>query len=324
VSLSGRVTKKVFQSSIRIVVILNIISLIVSLSPVQAEVAGTYARHALHSAFARSVNTNHQPAKAQDFAATRFEDPSRNADRVTHFRLCPRHLSLYVGEAYTLVPVPLGTSNEVVHGVATRWSANDPNVATVTSLGEVDAIAPGHTLVTVQAGSGRATVAVEVREGARPRQSDLEFDLEHAGDCNNPEATSDEGAQANFPDNYSAPNDESSVAENSLTDSLSSTQPEISKPQKGDDSQIESQHLSNGRLAVNERAKGQSLSNLARPAAACFKKRRTRTRSRSSPSRLASHCRRNQEDLWQGLLLHQRSDRRLKRRSVLSSSYRAL
>src|SRR5262249_30765305 len=110
------------------------------------------------------------------------------------------------------------------------------------------------------------SVAVEVREGARPRQSDLEFDLEHAGDCNNPEATSDEGAQANFPDNYSAPNDESSVAENSLTDSLSSTQPEISKPQKGDDSQIESQHLSNGRLPVTGRAKAQSLSTLARPA----------------------------------------------------------
>jgi RHS repeat-associated protein len=264
VLFSGRVTKKIFQSSIRIVVILNIISLIVSLSPVQAEVAGAYARHALHSAFARSVNTNHQPAKAQDFAATRFEDPSRNADRVTHFRLCPRHLSLYVGEAYTLVPVPLGTNNEVVHGVATRWSANDPNVATVTSLGEVEAIAPGHTLVTVQAGTGRATVAVEVREGARRRQSDLEFDLEHAGDCNNPEAISENGAQADFPENYSAPNDQSSVAENSSIDSLSSTQPTISKPQKGDDGQIESPPVRNGRLAVSERTEGQSFSKLAR------------------------------------------------------------
>jgi hypothetical protein len=119
-------------------------------------------------------------------------------------------------------------------------------------------------LVTVQAGTGRATVAVEVREGARRRQSDLEFDLEHAGDCNNPEAISENGAQADFPENYSAPNDQSSVAENSSIDSLSSTQPTISKPQKGDDGQIESPPVRNGRLAVSERTEGQSLSKLAR------------------------------------------------------------
>jgi len=266
VSFSGLVTKKVYKSSIRIVVIFNIISLIVSLSPVQAEVAGAYARHALHSTFARSVKTNHQPAKPQDFAATRLEDPSRNADRVTHFRLCPRRLSLYVGEAYTLVPVPLGTGNEVVHGVATHWSSHDPNVATVTSLGEVEANAPGHTVVTVQAGTGRATVAVEVREGARPRQSDIEFDLEHSGDCNNPEAISDDGTQVIFPDNYSAPNNESYIAEGSVTDTPSSRQPTISNPQKGDETQIEAPQVRNGRLDVSEKAEGQSLSKLARPA----------------------------------------------------------
>lgn len=57
----------------------------------------------------------------------------------------------------------------------------------VSSWGEVTAIAPGHAVVTVQAGTGRATVAVEVREGGRRRQSDLEYDAEHSGNCNDPE-----------------------------------------------------------------------------------------------------------------------------------------
>jgi len=52
----------------------------------------------------------------------------------------------------------------------------------------VEAFAAGHAVVTVQAGTGRASVAVEVREGARPVQRDLEWDLEHAGDCTEPES----------------------------------------------------------------------------------------------------------------------------------------
>src|SRR5262245_43373581 len=77
-----------------------------------------------------------------------------------------------------------------------HWATNDATVVTVSSWGEVSAVAPGHTLVRVQAGSGRATVAVEVREGHRRRQSDLEFDLEHAGDCNDPEGTEPETPQS--------------------------------------------------------------------------------------------------------------------------------
>jgi len=83
----------------------------------------------------------------------------------------------------------LDGNKEVVNGAALQWSTNEPSVATVSSWGEVEAIAPGHTVATVQAGTGRATVAVEVRQGARPVQRDLEWDIEHSGDCGDPESS---------------------------------------------------------------------------------------------------------------------------------------
>jgi hypothetical protein len=198
VSFSGPVRSRVYRSSTRIVVILIIVSLGISLSPVQAEVAGTYARHALRSAFAPSPNTSLPPAKAQDFVATQ-QDPSRNADRVTHFRLCPRHLVIYQGEVFTLSPVPLDQNREVVQGVAVHWATSDPNVARVVT-GEVTANAPGQAIVTAEAGVARANVAVEVRAGHRPRLSDLAWDVEHANDCDSPEASQVTGSQSEIAD----------------------------------------------------------------------------------------------------------------------------
>jgi RHS repeat-associated protein len=113
------------------------------------------------------------------------EDPTA---RVTHLELCPKRLLLYVGETYTLVPVAYGQSNEPVSGANFVWTADDATVADVTSWGEVNAIAPGKAHVWVQVGHTRTKVSVDVREGARPVQSDAEYDIEHALDCEEPEA----------------------------------------------------------------------------------------------------------------------------------------
>jgi len=188
-TLSYRSASKVSRATVRFLVIFIIASLAVTLSPVRAEVAGVYARQAMGELLALSKEINHRAVRGQDFSAEKVDDPSRNADRVTRFRLCPRRLVLYVGEGYTLVPLPLDGNKEVVNGAALQWSTNEPSVATVSSWGEVEAIAPGHTVATVQAGTGRATVAVEVRQGARPVQRDLEWDIEHSGDCGDPESS---------------------------------------------------------------------------------------------------------------------------------------
>ncbi|MEK6408491.1 MAG: hypothetical protein AABN34_16305 [Acidobacteriota bacterium] len=122
-----------------------------------------------------------------------FKGPSDRATEVKHLRLCPRKLLLYVGEAFTLVPLPLDRNKEVVHGAALTWETKDPNLASVSSWGEVSASAPGHTQVAVNAGTTKAHVNVEVRAGLRPRlsdrrQGDLDWDAEHGHDCDDPEA----------------------------------------------------------------------------------------------------------------------------------------
>ncbi|MEK6289714.1 MAG: hypothetical protein AABO57_28695, partial [Acidobacteriota bacterium] len=131
--------------------------------------------------------------KLQTVGSQDFKGPSDRATEVKHLRLCPRKLLLYVGEAFTLVPLPLDRNKEVVHGAALIWETKDPNLASVSSWGEVSASAPGHTQVAVNAGTTKAHVNVEVRAGLRPRlsdrrQGDLDWDAEHGHDCDDPEA----------------------------------------------------------------------------------------------------------------------------------------
>ncbi len=134
--------------------------------------------------FDLSSNKKQDELTAQDRAA-----------RVTKLRLCPRRVLLYADETRTLVPLALDHTRrgedgeaEVVHGAAIQWETDSEAVAEVTSYGEVTAISPGKTKITARAGSARASVLVEVKEGARPVESDFEYDPKHANDCEEPEA----------------------------------------------------------------------------------------------------------------------------------------
>lgn len=117
------------------------------------------------------------------------ESSSERADRVAFVRLCPRRLSLHVGEAFTLVPMPIDENREAVHGISMAWETTDPRVAAVSSWGEVSALAAGLATVTVQAGAKRANVGVEVRNEPRPVRDDPDWDVEHRNDCSDPDAT---------------------------------------------------------------------------------------------------------------------------------------
>jgi Bacterial Ig-like domain (group 2) len=141
------------------------------LTPVEAEAAAEQARRAIDSVV-KLLSARPSKQSTQTLSSQSFESPSQRADRVKHLRLCPRELLLYVDESFTLVPLPLDQNNNAVHGADLTFETKDPDLATVSSWGEVSAIAPGHTQVTVQAGTTKAHVNVEVRAGVRPRPSD--------------------------------------------------------------------------------------------------------------------------------------------------------
>jgi len=169
-------------------------ALALPISPSQAQIAGAEVKLALEAVI-RLLPTASTSAKATLSAAQPpfFEGPEQRAMKVRRLRLCPRKLTLYVGESFTLVPQPLDQNNDIVQGASLNFEVMDPKLASVSSWGEVSAIAPGQTLIGVSAGIAKATVAVDVREGNRlsladRREADLEFDAEHSHDCDDPEA----------------------------------------------------------------------------------------------------------------------------------------
>lgn len=189
---SKLIRRRAHKSSFRLLAAVLIGTFAMPMSGAQAAAVGEQARSAMEAAV-KFVNTLASKTKPQEVSTQDFKGPSERATQVKHLRLCPRQLLLYVGEAFTLVPLPLDRNKEVVHGAALIWETKDPDLAGVSSWGEVSAIAPGHTQVTVQAGTSKAHVNVEVRPGVRPRltdrrQGDLDWEGEHGHDCDDPES----------------------------------------------------------------------------------------------------------------------------------------
>ena len=98
---SGRKVGNASRVAVRSLIALIITSIALPLSPAQAEAVSEHVRSTFNSAL-KSLSKLVIPATGkQDFEMQRTEDPSRNIERVTHFRLYPRRLKLYAGEAYT-------------------------------------------------------------------------------------------------------------------------------------------------------------------------------------------------------------------------------
>jgi RHS repeat-associated protein len=192
-----RTSRRPFCRSLYVKLRLLLIALMVAMmalpiSSTQAESVGAQVRQAL----GESIELLHRDTRASGKLERpgiplpqQVESPAERETRVAYIRLCPRKLLLYVGEAFTLAAMPIDSNKEAVHGINLAWETADAKVAQITSWGEVSAIASGVTAVTVRAGVKRANVLVEVREGVRPRQSDEQWDADHANDCTNPEAT---------------------------------------------------------------------------------------------------------------------------------------
>src|SRR5215471_6194691 len=144
----------------------------------------------------------------------RKQNPSA-ADRaaaVDHFRLCPRQLTLYVGEDFNLVPVALDNREGPVNGVVLAWTTSNQSVASVTNVGEVTAVAPGNAIMTASVGRATAHVQVTVLSGHRQRLTDVDWDNAHAQDCDAPESASLNDTEA-APGQLSAANESQATAD---------------------------------------------------------------------------------------------------------------
>src|SRR5262249_16469504 len=110
----------------RVLAVALVVALVGPMSPAYAEVVVEIAKDGLNRAsLAMRSRTNQESASAARQPAQQPEDPSEAATRVTHLRLCPRHLTLYVGDVFDLSPLPLDGNREVVQGVQMSWSTND-------------------------------------------------------------------------------------------------------------------------------------------------------------------------------------------------------
>lgn len=201
--------RKAAHRRVRRVVALALIAMVVPISPAQAEMVRDHAQQGINAAiklFSHLVRASVKPEA--NIASQRIEDPQQRALQVAQFRLCPSHLSLYAAELYTLVPMALDSKGQAVHGVAMKWETSNAGVATVSSWGEVTALAPGQASITVHAGIAQANVAVAVQEGTHHPQSDAEYDFEYLNDCtalaspqvNMPSPLADETPEATAPE----------------------------------------------------------------------------------------------------------------------------
>lgn len=81
---------------------------------------------------------------------------------VATLTVAPTSLSLTVGEAGQIVATPRDAQGAVVPDVPITWTSSQPNVATVSSTGEVRALAAGSATVTASGAGKSASVAVTV------------------------------------------------------------------------------------------------------------------------------------------------------------------
>ncbi len=174
---------------VRIFALMLIAAIGLQLTPAQADAIGEQARKAAESAV-EMVSKIKLPFFEKTVAPKpqSVESPSDRAFHVRKIRLCPRRLTLYVGEEYALVPLPLDFRKEPVHSALMTWDSRQPEVASVSSTGDVTAVAAGKTIVTVRAGAARASVLVEVLAGVRPVVRDDEYETKHGRDCDDPES----------------------------------------------------------------------------------------------------------------------------------------
>jgi len=178
-------------SSKRTAKILAWLVLIVMIFPLQAGLCsalGDEARDAADSALTAAGKLSNrllQQVRGKQRLQKQTVHPA-DGNGTVQFYLCPNSLTMYVGEPAVLVPIPYDAGNNILNEVPVVWTSNNTAVATVTNVGEVDAIGPGQATITASAGEAVATVSVTVQSGGRPIITDDQWIAQYGGDCSNP------------------------------------------------------------------------------------------------------------------------------------------
>jgi len=161
----------------RALVVALIVRLAAPLTPAEAEVLGGAVKETWRemSAYAKAMvsrsttgGTSHHHARGEaGKPPTRVAFASMQSQNVASLQVSPTQLNMYVGENYTLSPVPLDSGGNVVQGTGMQWSSANTAIATVNSFGQVRAVAAGNTSVQAQSGNATVQVPVQVLSGAR-------------------------------------------------------------------------------------------------------------------------------------------------------------
>jgi RHS repeat-associated protein len=168
----------------RALIIAVVVRLALPLAPAQTDGFFRAAQTARREARAYvGATANHSVNMATVRRSGMVVSMAAQAEQVTELQVCPRQLVMFVGERYTLTPVALNGSQQVVHGAGMRWSSLNAAVADVSSFGQVEAVAVGTTAVEVQCGAASKQITVEVRSGMRPTGSNQQADIDPTNDC---------------------------------------------------------------------------------------------------------------------------------------------
>jgi RHS repeat-associated protein len=85
----------------------------------------------------------------------------------------------YAGDCLALGGQALDAEGNLVHGVRLTWRSSDPQRLQIDDMGIATLNKPGVVKVMCQAGTAESTIAVLIRPGLRPPQSDGQWDEDH-------------------------------------------------------------------------------------------------------------------------------------------------
>ena len=84
----------------------------------------------------------------------------------------------YQGETLIFNGFPLDASGQPVQGVPFSWESSDTSTLRIDDTGQATLLQPGRVNVTSRAGIAQGSAVVEIRPGARPPQTDAEWDAD--------------------------------------------------------------------------------------------------------------------------------------------------
>jgi RHS repeat-associated protein len=100
------------------------------------------------------------------------------ADRlaqVAQVQITPRRFVGYIGQTVAFRALPLNASGQTIQGVRFDWQSSDASKVQIDDDGQAHLLHPGLVRITCLAGTAQASIPLLVRPGARPMQSDADW-----------------------------------------------------------------------------------------------------------------------------------------------------